>query len=193
MSMTRFKIAWWSCLLLMGSMRLPWRRDRQRGRIARGWRLLSGVSAARGDAVTTSPPLRARALALGGDLVPRSPPEAILFSEVAAYRAFAVAQRRSGPTSRAMRRRCRARRNRIPIRTECGVRTTTVCTVPRCRIRKRRRPKSYCCDDGAICRSISNLIRTSSPAIGRLWPSANVSVASSISTTRPSTSWHTVG
>lgn len=127
----------------------------------------AGVDAARGDAVTASPPLRARALALGGDLVPRSPSEAILFSEAAAYRAFAVAQRRSGPTSRAMRRRCWARCSRTPIRTEYGVRTTAVCTVPRCRIRRRRRPRSCYCDDGATCRSISNSIRTSSPVTGR--------------------------
>lgn len=170
----------------------------------------AGVSAARDDAVTTttspppslSPLLKLRELALGRatscarsrcsrrvkSSSPRQP----------VPRVFAVARRCSESASnRAMRRRCRACRTRTSSRsttTEYSVKTTAACRTMhlRCRIRRKCRPKSCCCDDGATCRVTSNSIRTSSPATDRSWRFVNASVVSSTYTMRPSTSWRTV-
>ena len=191
---------------VMGSMRLPWRRNRQRGQIACGWRLLLASRRAgrreyqrrarrcSGDVAA----VESSRTALGDDLVILPCPLAgpIPLPRGCGYCAFAFARRCSGTTSdRAMRRRCRARRTRTPTRTERGVRTTRGCpTAPRRdgRIRTRCRPKSCCCDDGAKCRGTFNLTPTSSPATDRSWPSASASVAFSTSTTRLSTSWRMV-
>lgn len=195
-----------------GSMRLPWRQDRQRGGIAS--RADDGCSAAplpasggsfesersgaelqhRGTAQRCSDDVAAvgsscSALGgVGGDLASQ-PSWCRRVGRSSSPGQGGPARRRSGSTSdRAMRRRCRG--GRTPTWMVRGVATTK--TAPGRRIGRRRPSKCCCCDDGATCPSISNSIRIFSPATGRSWRFLNASLVFSTSTTKPLISWRTV-